>query len=197
MSLNVVRSRIVSRLNRGNHCNDFRRLFSSDVPKKEPIIAAQTIAADLSAAAEATAAEEPASQNAGRKSAWRFLKYGTLAALTGATAGAGYVTYAYSTEEIVEKTKPLRESLNYSVGDDAPAVEKYRAMLYNAAMTVPAKAIELYLDLRTLVEEQVKGFTEPTDEKLLPDLHPAEQHVFTLVLDLKETLLYSDWKVSI
>lgn len=30
---------------------------------------------------------------------------------------------------------------------------------------------------------------------LLPDLHPQEQHVFTLVLDLNETLLYSDWKV--
>jgi import inner membrane translocase subunit TIM50 len=44
------------------------------------------------------------------------------------------------------------------------------------------------------VEEQVKGFTEPLSEKLLPDLHPAEQHVFTLVLDLNETLLYTDWK---
>lgn len=30
---------------------------------------------------------------------------------------------AYSTQEIEEKTKPLRESLNYSVGDDASAVE--------------------------------------------------------------------------
>ncbi|XP_044486282.1 mitochondrial import inner membrane translocase subunit TIM50 [Mangifera indica] len=189
MSLKVARSRIVSKLNRGNSCNDFRRLFTSIVPEKEPIIAAQAIAADLSEAPEVTLADE-----AGRKSSWRFLKYGTVAALTGATAGAGYVTYAYSTEEIEEKTKLLRESLNYSVGDDASAVEKYQAMLYNAAMTVPAKAIELYLDLRTLVEEQVKGFTEPTSEKLLPDLHPAEQHVFTLVLDLNETLLYSDWK---
>ncbi|KAK9133966.1 hypothetical protein Scep_013494 [Stephania cephalantha] len=39
------------------------------------------------------------------------------------------------------------------------------------------------------------GFTEPSSEKLLPDLHPLEQHVFTLVLDLKETLVYSDWKL--
>uniref|UniRef100_A0A2P2KK22 Mitochondrial import inner membrane translocase subunit TIM50 n=1 Tax=Rhizophora mucronata TaxID=61149 RepID=A0A2P2KK22_RHIMU len=60
--------------------------------------------------------------------------------------------------------------------------------------SVPAKATELYLDLRRMIEEQVKGFTEPTSDKLLPDLHPAEQHVFTLVLDLNETIIYSDWK---
>lgn len=41
-----------------------------------------------------------------------------------------------------------------------------------------------------------QGYTEPTSDKLLPDLHPMEQHVFTLVLDLNETLVYSDWKVS-
>lgn len=40
-----------------------------------------------------------------------------------------------------------------------------------------------------------QGFTEPSSDKLLPDLHPQEQHVFTLVLDLNETLVYSDWKV--
>lgn len=88
MSLKVARSRIVSKLNRGNSCNDFRRLFTSIVPEKEPITTAQAIAADLSAAPEVTLADE-----AGRKSSWRFLKYGTVAALTGATAGAGYVTY--------------------------------------------------------------------------------------------------------
>lgn len=40
-----------------------------------------------------------------------------------------------------------------------------------------------------------QGFTEPPSDKLLPDLLPEEQHVFTLVLDLNETLVYSDWKV--
>ena len=35
---------------------------------------------------------------------------------------------------------------------------------------------------------------EPMSEKLLPDLHPLDQH-FTLVLDLSETLVYSEWKV--
>ncbi|KAF2616300.1 hypothetical protein F2Q70_00013915 [Brassica cretica] len=68
-------------------------------------------------------------------------------------------------------------------------------MLYSAAIKVPARAIEMYLELRERVEEHVKGFTEPLSEKLLPDLHPSEQNVvYTLVLDLNETLLYTDWK---
>nr|XP_018686780.1 PREDICTED: mitochondrial import inner membrane translocase subunit TIM50-like isoform X2 [Musa acuminata subsp. malaccensis] len=62
------------------------------------------------------------------------------------------------------------------------------------ATYVPVKALELYLDLRRAIEDHVRGFTEPSSEKLLPDLHPQEQHVFTLVLDLNETLVYSDWK---
>lgn len=40
-----------------------------------------------------------------------------------------------------------------------------------------------------------QGFTEPTSDKLLPDLLPQEHGAFTLVLDLNETLVYSDWKV--
>lgn len=40
-----------------------------------------------------------------------------------------------------------------------------------------------------------QGFTEPMSDKLLPDLLPEEKHVFTLVLDLNETLVYSDWQV--
>ncbi|KAK8648679.1 hypothetical protein V6N13_129426 [Hibiscus sabdariffa] len=65
---------------------------------------------------------------------------------------------------------------------------------FSCNIPVPAKALESYLDLRKKVEEHVMEFTEPTSDKLLPDLHPQEQHVFTLVLDLNETLLYTDWK---
>lgn len=61
-------------------------------------------------------------------------------------------------------------------------------------MIVPTKTVELYLDLRSKIEEQVRGFSEPSSNKLLPDLHPLEKHVFTLVLDLNETLVYTDWK---
>ncbi|KAK9156329.1 hypothetical protein Sjap_003809 [Stephania japonica] len=125
---------------------------------------------------------------------WGFFKFGVFGALTGAAATAGYATYAYTLEEVDEKTKAFRKSAEYDVGDDVPALDKFQAMLHSASMTVPAKSIELYLDLRRAIEEHVRGFTEPSSEKLLPDLHPLEQHVFTLVLDLKETLVFSDWK---
>ncbi|URE43614.1 TBC1 domain family member [Musa troglodytarum] len=76
------------------------------------------------------------------------------------------------------------------------AIAAFTAALGSTAYAsyVPLKAVELYLDLRRTIEDQVRGFTEPLSEKLLPDLHPQEQHVFTLVLDLNETLVYSDWK---
>lgn len=131
----------------------------------------------------------PTSSNKG----WRFLKYSLFGALTGATAAAGYATYAYTSDEIDDKTRALRTSVNFTVKDDTPAVDKVKGLLYSAAMTVPSKAIDLYLDLRRLVEEQVQSFSEPYSEKLLPDLHPAERHVFTLVLDLQETLIHYDW----
>ncbi|KAJ0980130.1 hypothetical protein J5N97_008385 [Dioscorea zingiberensis] len=126
---------------------------------------------------------------------WGFFKFGAVAALTGAVGAAGYATYAYSMDEVDQKLRALRElSSKNSVPDDASSIEKYQALVYSTALKVPAKCIELYLDMRRAIEEQLQGFIEPSSEKLLPDLHPQEQHVFTLVLDLNETLVYSDWK---
>ncbi|KAH8518982.1 hypothetical protein H0E87_000716 [Populus deltoides] len=186
MASTMLRSRILSIASRTNKPN--RRFFCSN---KESTISSQSIISDQSAAAgEAPAQAVGSSEN----KAWSFFKYGIVGALTGATAFAGYASYAYSLDEVEEKTKALRESVNYTAANDASNVVKYQGLLYSTAMTVPAKAVELYLDMRRLLEEHVKGFTEPAAEKLLPDLHPAEQHVFTLVLDLNETIIYSDWK---
>ncbi|KAJ0249984.1 Mitochondrial import inner membrane translocase subunit TIM50 [Hirschfeldia incana] len=129
----------------------------------------------------------------------RYLTNGLIWAITAATAAVGYTSYAYTLDEVNEKTKSFRESaLKPSPALDSSSsgsFDKYQAMLYSAAIKVPARAIEMYLELRERVEEHVKGFTEPLSEKLLPDLHPAEQNVvYTLVLDLNETLLYTDWK---
>ncbi|KAL4273132.1 hypothetical protein GQ457_13G001500 [Hibiscus cannabinus] len=136
---------------------------------------------------------EPPPQVSGRKS-WSFLKYGLISAVAGAIGYVGYLSYKCSYEEVDQKAKALRAAASYTPSEDASAVEKYRGILYSTAMSVPAKALESYLDLRKKVEEHVMEFTEPTSDKLLPDLHPQEQHVFTLVLDLNETLLYTDWK---
>ncbi|XP_052178346.1 mitochondrial import inner membrane translocase subunit TIM50-like [Diospyros lotus] len=128
------------------------------------------------------------------KKPWNLLKFGLVGALTGASVAAGYATYAYTLEEVDKKSKAFRDSVNHAIGDNPSTFDKFQSLLYTTAMTVPSKAIELYLDLRSKIEEQVRGFAEPMSEKLLPDLHPLEQHVFTLVLDLNETLVYSDWK---
>ncbi|KAL4569667.1 hypothetical protein LXL04_025309 [Taraxacum kok-saghyz] len=172
------------------------RLYSSVTanPPKEPIISSSILGDQSASSPPPPPPPETAAATKGGGPLSSFLKYSLAAAVTGGLATAGYATYAYSLEEIDEKTRGLRASANVSVGDDLSSFEKFQAMLKSTAMTVPAKLVELYLDLRASTEEHVRGFTEPLSEKLLPDLHPQEQHVFTLVLDLNETLLYSDWK---
>ncbi|CAB4278196.1 unnamed protein product [Prunus armeniaca] len=193
MSSILLRSRLVSRLLKRN-----RRLFSSDVastPPKEPLIGAQALVSDLSPPPPPPP-PPPSTEasNASSGKAWNFLKYSLIGAITGATATVGYASYAYSVDEIEEKTKALRAApSNIKVADDAPALEKFKNRVYSSAITVPAKVAEVYIDARRTIEEQIRGYTEPYAEKLLPDLHPMERHVFTLVLDLQETLLYSYW----
>ncbi|XP_020517194.1 mitochondrial import inner membrane translocase subunit TIM50 isoform X3 [Amborella trichopoda] len=130
----------------------------------------------------------------GTKKGWSFLKFCVFSALTGGVGVASYATYACTLEEVEQKTAALRNPTNYTVDGDGSIFNKMQASLYNAAVTVPAKSIQLYLDLRKSIEDHVKEFTEPSSEKLLPDILPIDQHKFTLVLDLNETLVYSDWK---
>ena len=52
-----------------------------------------------------------------------------------------------------------------------------------------------YADWREGLEENVKQFSDPSSDKLLPELPPqAAQFMRTLVLDLDETLVHSDWR---
>ncbi|CAN6557689.1 unnamed protein product [Malus baccata var. baccata] len=191
MSSILLRSRSVSWLLKRN-----RRLLSSDVastPSKEPLIGAQSLVSDLTSPPPPPPQSTPAT-NASSSKSWNFLKYSLIGAITGATASVGYVSYAYSLDEIDEKTKALREAPStIKLADDGSALEKFKNWVYSSAVTVPAKAAEAYIDARRTIEEQIRGYTEPYAEKLLPDLHPMEKHVFTLVLDLQETLLYSYW----
>ncbi|KAL8152430.1 hypothetical protein V2J09_010190 [Rumex salicifolius] len=123
-----------------------------------------------------------------------FLKFSLISAFTGVAATAGYATYAYTLDEVDEKTKAFRDSASSSVADDASAIDKIQASLRSTAVKASAGAIEFYLDTRRMIEERVRDFTEPSADKLLPDLLPEEQQVYTLVLDLGETLIHSDWK---
>ncbi|KAL6838541.1 hypothetical protein ACP4OV_031597 [Aristida adscensionis] len=151
-----------------------------------------------SSSSSAGAGEQPAASAPPPPAArglWGLLKYGALAAVTAAVGGVGYVSYAYTLDEVEQKTREFRKHPAPTVPKDASEFEKFKAMMYSTAMKVPVAAIDLYLDARSTIEDHVRGFTEPTSDKLLPDLLPQEEHLFTLVLDLNETLVYSDWQM--
>ncbi|XP_048492113.1 mitochondrial import inner membrane translocase subunit TIM50 isoform X2 [Beta vulgaris subsp. vulgaris] len=103
---------------------------------------------------------------------------------------------AYTADEVDEKTKAFRSSINHSLVDATLTIETIPHLVYSSVMTVPSRAVDLYLDLRRVIEERVQEFAEPCADKLLPDMIKEEQEhrVFTLVLDLSETLILSEWK---
>ncbi|KAG6525059.1 hypothetical protein ZIOFF_015011 [Zingiber officinale] len=196
MAFRFARSRSLSLL--AKFRIEHRTLNVSAAPPKEPLSSSDALFSDQPSSLSSPIqppSPPPPSSGAARRS-WGLLKYGSVAALTAAVGTTAYVTYAYSLEELEHKANTLRETAKGSRGeDDESTLQKFNNLLYSTAMKVPVKALDLYLDLRRATEEHVRGFTEPSSEKLLPDLHPQEQHAFTLVLDLNETLVYSDWKV--
>ncbi|XP_021724463.1 mitochondrial import inner membrane translocase subunit TIM50-like [Chenopodium quinoa] len=125
-----------------------------------------------------------------------LLKFSVAAALVGAFSTAGYATYAYTAEEVDEKTKAFRSSINHPMVDYSMSIETLPHLVYSAVMTVPSKAVDLYLDVRRLTEGHIQEFAEPNYDKLLPNLIKEDEQfrVFTLVLDLSETLILHDWK---
>ncbi|KAM0845954.1 hypothetical protein ACQ4PT_056000 [Festuca glaucescens] len=158
-----------------------------------PLFPSRTAAASSAAAAAAAAAPPPAVPRRWGRS---LLKFGAFAALTGALGGVGYVTHAYTLAEVGQKTQEFRKMMTTPphIEEDATEFEKFQAMAFSEAKKVPVAAIEFYLDMRNTIENHVTGFTEPTSDKLLPDILPEYKGAFTLVLDLNETLVYSDWQ---
>lgn len=53
--------------------------------------------------------------------------------------------------------------------------------------------MEWYVEKRKYMESEWKKYADPPSDKLLPDLPPQVQHVKTLVLDLDDVLVHSDW----
>jgi len=84
----------------------------------------------------------------------------------------GYCTYFYDQDQIREWIGERRKGEG----------------LWNAAV---GGLMEYYLEKRTYFEGEIKSFAVPRQDRLLPDLpHPA---IKTLVLDLDELLVYSEW----
>ncbi|KAK1666926.1 hypothetical protein QYE76_055085 [Lolium multiflorum] len=169
---------------------------ASFAPKEAAAAGAAALPPKEAAAASASSsAGDPApAPPQGARKPFGLLKAGLLTAVTAALGATGYVTYAYSVEEVDQMTREFRKSSKNPVPEDLSGFEKYKATAYFEAMKVPVAAIDFYLDARSQIEDQIKGFVEPSSEKLLPDLAPNEQHVFTVVLDLNDTLVHSDWK---
>ncbi|XP_073525773.1 uncharacterized protein [Phyllobates terribilis] len=215
MSLPAIRSRLL-RIDTASIHGRGRLLCTSSSIPKEPHLSSSSADINSAAAAssklhESSGASPPPPPPASRSPLLKFLNFTLISAFTGAAATAGYATYAYTTDEVDEKTKTFRQSANYALPNDASAIDgsnlpgankncysfwlqKSRASLRSTAVKASAGAIEFYLDTRRMIEERVRDFTEPSADKLLPDLLPEEQHVYTLVLDLSETLIHSDWK---
>lgn len=201
MAFPVIRSRLI-RTTASIHGGGRLLSISTSFPKDphfspssaDPYSAAAfTTAAASSTLHESSGTSPPPPPASSGSSFIKFLKFTLISAVTGAAATVGYATYAYTSDEVEEKAKAFRAS-KFAVGDNASFIDKIQASVCTTAMKASVEAIALYLDYRRMIEERVRDFTEPSSDKLLPDLLPHEQHVYTLVLDLSETLIHSDWK---
>lgn len=96
------------------------------------------------------------------------LFFGTLA-----TGGYfGYYTYAYDQNEVKEIIEEQKKS-------NFPGMSTWCSLM------------EFYLEKRTYFEGEIDSFSKPRQDTLLPDqYHP---HKKTLVLDLDDLLVHSDW----
>lgn len=131
---------------------------------------------------------------------WRALKLGLGLSAAAATAGCAYVTYCYDLETLDQKSRDFRADLARTAASPASVdgsnsiLEVAPKKLYEAAAFAALGAGQLYIDGRRAAEKQLEDWSRPSSDRLLPDLQPHEQHVYTLVLDLNDTIVHSDWK---
>lgn len=131
---------------------------------------------------------------------WRALKVTLGLSLAAATTSCAYVTYRCDLETVEQSLKSFRDDLARTTASP-PSVDGSNSILelgpkklYEAAAFAALGAGELYIDGRRRAEEQLDEWSRPSSDRLLPDLQPNEQHVYTLVLDLNDTIVHSDWK---
>ncbi|GBG92516.1 hypothetical protein CBR_g55789 [Chara braunii] len=188
---------------------------ATSVPSGSPPSAAarETMATSAETSSQTTASPEDSADATGSSKGgggfFRFLKIGIgLTAGTACTA-AGYATYAYETDELESKANQLQSEWfpgNSAASYDGTMEEggglnagerEEISDPFGVVATVKKgclSVVRMYLDARRSVEDQIKGFAAPSSEKLLPDLAPEEVGVYTLVLDLDETLIFADWR---
>lgn len=112
---------------------------------------------------------------------WRLLGFvGTATKVVAATTGLASVYYYYKYDckeltQVIEETRTKSE--NAFPGSD-----------------VWVQAMSQYLEMRKKLEQQVKDFTDPSAQELLPPLAPELRgRIKTLVLDLDDLLIHKEW----
>eukprot|EP00976_Prorocentrum_cordatum_P044475 899928-Prorocentrum_minimum.AAC.4 len=95
------------------------------------------------------------------------------------TVNCNFILDPYDVGEVATYTKKLREK-----AESSDATELDHKVL---------EAAQQYLELREYIDQTVRHYALPSSDRLLPDLPPGLNHVRTLVLDLDELLVHSDW----
>ncbi|KAL3139567.1 hypothetical protein ABBQ38_003887 [Trebouxia sp. C0009 RCD-2024] len=128
------------------------------------------------ASEQVTATHEAPSQPGAAMRALSSAGNAALLGFLGAGAFFGYYTVRYNAEELQTVVHETRKPENQFLG---------------SAVWVPI--MEWYLENRMHLESEVKKYQDPPSEALLPPLPPQASHVRTLVLDLDDLLVHSDW----
>eukprot|EP00897_Mesotaenium_endlicherianum_P004283 jgi/Mesen1/3883/ME000208S02889 len=168
----------------------------------QTLVGSTTGSIPVGAATAVSEAGKTASSEAGKSSTLlKALKITLGLALASAGGSCAYVTYAYDTDTLSAKLAEARSLCSSPASsasrDDAESEQGSAVrekLLRLAASAGVLDMAQFYVDSRRTIEEQIQGFSAPSSDKLLPDLAPSEQHVYTLVLDLNDTLVHSDWK---
>ncbi|KAI7839905.1 hypothetical protein COHA_006385 [Chlorella ohadii] len=128
--------------------------------------------------AEAAAAAEAAALDAGPVGRI-FSAIGNTLFFGGVAAASffGYYTYRYDVDQVdrmISETESKPENA-----------------FPGSSMWVPL--MRWYADQRRQLEGEMKKYADPPNDRLLPDLPPHARHIKTLVLDLDDVLVHSDW----
>ena len=147
------------------------RLFENARIPTEGAAATTTATGGVAAAAAPEALEHPA---VGRtlSALGNALFYGAV----GATAFVGYYHYNYSVEQLEHMVDETERAENKFIGSE-----------------IWGQVMAYYIEKRKYLEGEMKKYADPPSDRLLPDLPPHAQHIKTLVLDLDNVLIHSDW----
>jgi len=130
----------------------------------------------VSAEGSAPEVAEELAENSKTSKLFSVIRSTVLYGMLGSGALLGYYQYKYTAaqvKEMYERSKD-EDGANPSIGI-LEAVMKY------------------YVEYRVYIENEMKKYADPPSDNLLPDLPPQASHIKTLVLDLDNVLIHSDW----